>query len=1226
MAQILAVEDEQGHPDRMLSDVELQARESWLSAVLGSILDGVATIDRHGLVTLLNPAGTRMTGVSEPGALGKVFSDVVRMRVDDDARRLAEEVYQVLSGRRDAGVPLRCMLLSPDETEIPVEVSVTPICGSTGPVTGAVVVMHDVAWRTHTEEALMSRELNYRSLFENSSTGIIQSTPEGRLISANPAMAQLLGYESVEQLLGASDLDLRTIYTDPTSREDALARVLRDGSVSQFEAEYRRLDGSTGWLSSNIRGVKDSAGNLQTIDSTVKDITDRKLAETDLHRREAYLRAILDTAPYVIWLKDREGRYIDLNKNLAQIHGTDDIGAIRGKTDFDLYPPDEAARIQNEDLGVMRGGTLLVVTDAYDASGVKHYTEKYKSVLADAAGNIIGTVGFARDITEAKTREAKLQRLSGAVEQSPSTIVITDATGTIEYVNPRFTTLTGYTSDEVIGKNPRVWKSGKMSKETYTQIWDTITSGGGWSGELLNKKKNGDLFWESAIISPIRNEAGVITHFVGIKEDITKRKEELAAWADDLLRAKSRAEQQALRLGVQTFELRKAREEALKSSKLKSEFVANMSHEIRTPMNGVLGMTGLLLDTPLNEEQREYAGIIRTSGEALLSVVNDILDFSKIEAGKLDLEKIDFHLKATLEESIDLVSARAREKGLELCCDIADDVPLELRGDPGRVRQILTNLLANAVKFTEHGEVEAGVTCEKRDGGTVTLRFVVRDTGIGISEEERTRLFKSFSQADGSTTRKHGGTGLGLVIAKQLTEMMGGEIGVTSEKGKGSEFWFTVSLAACPSSPAATGRKDLRGVRVLIVDDNGTSRKILMHQLSQLGMRAQEVTCAEEALALLRHEALTADPFTIALLDMQMPGTNGLDLAREIIADRKLKTVWLMLLTSSGPESVRAAQASGVNTCLMKPVRADMLQRFLEQVVSVPGDAPSRQPEVSLPSPDVIDAAVTANARLIKRVLVAEDNPVNQLVAKKMLERIGYRADVAANGKEAVDAVSRAPYDVVFMDCQMPEMDGYEATRHIRKLQGSAGKTLVIAMTANALLGDREKCIASGMDDYLFKPVTQVALGKVLEKWESLKFAAGGTPGDVPAPVESGQVRSIDPDKIAELKELALGADPGWLESLVHRFLEDAADRLEKLRVAYRNNDAKTVGEVAHALKGSSATMGASQMKQLAERLQSLGRSGSLGGAEPLIQEMERALDMARRLIENALVGGEEER
>jgi CheY-like chemotaxis protein len=359
---------------------------------------------------------------------------------------------------------------------------------------------------------------------------------------------------------------------------------------------------------------------------------------------------------------------------------------------------------------------------------------------------------------------------------------------------------------------------------------------------------------------------------------------------------------------------------------------------------------------------------------------------------------------------------------------------------------------------------------------------------------------------------------------------------------------------------------------------------------------------------------------------MQMPGTNGLDLAREIIADRKLKTVWLMLLTSSGPESVRAAQASGVNTCLMKPVRADMLQRFLEQVVSVPGDAPSRQPEVSLPSPDVIDAAVTANARLIKRVLVAEDNPVNQLVAKKMLERIGYRADVAANGKEAVDAVSRAPYDVVFMDCQMPEMDGYEATRHIRKLQGSAGKTLVIAMTANALLGDREKCIASGMDDYLFKPVTQVALGKVLEKWESLKFAAGGTPDDVPAPVESGQVRSIDPDKIAELKELALGADPGWLESLVHRFLEDAADRLEKLRVAYRNNDAKTVGEVAHALKGSSATMGASQMKQLAERLQSLGRSGSLGGAEPLIQEMERALDMARRLIENALVGGEEER
>jgi two-component system sensor histidine kinase/response regulator len=1226
MPQIPAVEDEQGHPDHTVSDVELRARDSRLSAVMGSIRDGVATIDPHGRVTLLNLAGSCMTGVSEPDAVGKAFTDVVRMRIDEDARRLAEEVRQVLSGRRDAGVPLRGMLLSWDETGIAVDVSVAPIWGSGGSVTGAVVVMHDITWQSRSEEALTSRELDYRNLFENSSTGIIQSTPEGRLISANPAMAQLLGYESVEQLLEAGDLDLRTIYTDPASREDALARVRRDGFVSQFEAEYRRLDGSTGWLSSNIRGVKDSAGNLRTIDSTVKDITDRKIAETDLHRREAYLRAILDTAPYTMWLKDMEGRYIDLNKRLAQIHGTDDIGAIRGKTDFDIYPPEEAARIRNEDLDVMRGGTLLLETEGLDESGVRQYTEKYKTVLVDAAGTTIGTVGYARDITEAKTREAKLQRLSGAVEQSQSSIVITDTSGAIEYVNPRFTDLTGYTSDEVIGKNPRVWNSGKTSKELYTQIWETITSGGGWSGELLNKKKNGDLFWESAIISPIRDEAGIITHFVGITEDITKQKEELAAWASDLLRAKSRAEQQALRLGVQAFELRQAREEALKSSKLKSEFVANMSHEIRTPMNGVLGMTGLLLDTPLNEEQREYAGIIRSSGEALLSIVNDILDFSKIEAGKLDLEQIDFNLKATLEESIDLVSARAREKGLELCCDIADDVPLDLRGDPGRVRQILSNLLANAVKFTERGEVETGVTCDKRDGGTATLRFVVRDTGIGISEEERTRLFKSFSQADGSTTRKHGGTGLGLVIAKQLTEMMGGEIGVTSKKGTGSEFWFTVSLATCPSSPAAAGRKDLRGVRVLIVDDNGTSRKILLHQLSRLGMRAQEVTCGEEALALLRHEALSADPFRIALLDMQMPGMNGLDLAREIIADGNLNTVRLMVLTSSGPESVRAARATGVHTCLMKPVRADMLRRSLEQVVSAPGEAPFPHPGVPLQSPDVIDAAVTANTRLIRRVLVAEDNPVNQLVAKKMLERIGCRVDVAVDGKEAVEAVSRVPYDVVFMDCQMPEMDGYEATRHIRKLEGSAGNTLVIAMTANALVGDREKCIASGMDDYLSKPVTQVALGKVLDKWEALKFAAGGIPGDVPAPVESGQVRPIDPDKIAELRELALGAEPGWLESLIHRFLEDAADRLEKLRVAYRNNDAKTVDEVAHALKGSSATMGASDMKQIAGRLQSLGRSGLLGGAETLIGELERALDTARGLLEHALVEGAVER
>ena len=810
--------------EKIAIDRELRGRESWLSAVLSSIVDGVVTIGPGGTVTLLNPAGSRMTGISAPEALGRSFSGVVRVRDREDARRLGEQVVEMLSGRSAGGVPLCCTLLGPDDREIPVECAVTPICGRNGPVTGAVVVIRDVSERLQSEQALVSSEQKYRSLFENAIEGVFQSAPDGRLIAYNPEMARMVERESVGDLKGRSGVNLRDLYADPAQRDEMIARLMRDGSITQFEGEYRRRDGTNGWFSANLRAVKDAAGALQSIDGTIMDITARK-----------------------------------------------------------------------------------------------------------------------------RTEEA-------------------------------------------------------------------------------------------------------------------------------LLQAKSRAEEQARRLGIQAFELRKAREEALKASRLKSEFVANMSHEIRTPMNGVLGMTGLLLDTDLDEEQREYAGIIRTSGEALLSVVNDILDFSKIEAGKLELEEIEFHLRATLEESLDLVSAGARDKGLELCLDIADDVPPALCGDPGRLRQVLTNLLGNAVKFTERGEVRVRVTSEKRDAEAVTLRITVRDTGIGISEEERTRLFKPFSQADGSTTRRHGGTGLGLVIAKQIVGMMGGEIGVRSEKGKGSEFHFTFragighASADVPSQAAFTGEK--------------------------------------------------------------IPGRG----------------------------------------------------------------APERQ-------------------RVLKRVLVAEDNPVNQRVAVKMLEKIGCRADVVADGREALDAVRRVPYDIVFMDCQMPEMDGFEATGLIRKLEGRPARTLVVAMTANALRGDRERCIASGMNDYLPKPVTQESLESVIRKWEQLASAAGEGPAAIPAGPVSGPDECIAPGRMAELKELALGAESGWLETLIRKFLDDAAERLEKLRAACLGGEPDVVAEVAHALKGSSAAMGAGEMRRVAERLQIMGKSGSLEGAGALLDDLERELSSVQKYL-----------
>ncbi len=1136
---------------RIAIDARLRGRESWLTAVLSSIVDGVVTLGPDGLVTLVNPALSRMTGINEPDAVGKGFAEVIRVEEGKDALRLAHSIRAVLSGGKGENGPLDCTILGGGSAKTPVGCRVSPICATSGAVSGAVLVIRDRAERVRAEQALQSSEQKYRSLFENAVEGFFRSSLDGTLIAANPAMAKLFGFDSVDRLLGDSGIHLQSVYVDPLERERMVARLQRDGYVSEFEAEYRRSDGTRGWFSANIRGQRDSAGDVRFLEGTVVDVTARKRSSEDLERRESYLRAILDNAPYIIWLKDAEGRYIDLNRGLAQVLGVDDIADVRGKTDFDIFPSDEAARLRNADLEVMNGGSRNVVEEGYDPRGVKHFNEKYKSVLKDAAGRAIGTVGFSRDITELKEQEIRLRKLSRAVEQSSSTIVITDTKGTIEYVNPRFTRLTGYTPEEAIGKNPSILKSGNTPREEYDRLWKTISTGGEWSGEIQNKKKNGELFWEYATISPIRDENGVITHFVGIKEDITKRKEaeaELARRAEDLLQAKSWAEQQARRLGVQTFELRKAREEALKASRLKSEFVANMSHEIRTPMNGVLGMAGLLLDTTLDAEQHEYAEIIRTSGEVLLSIVNDILDFSKIEAGKLDLEEIDFQLRTTLDESMDLVSAKAREKGLELCRDIAGEVPRELRGDPGRIRQVLTNLLANAVKFTEHGEVAASVECVKRTGDRVQLRCSVRDTGIGISEEERARLFRPFSQADGSTTRKHGGTGLGLVIAKQLVELMGGEIGVTSEKGKGSEFWFTLNLVALPESTPREGAAVLRGVRALIVDDNATSRRILLHQLASWEMRPEAAPSAEEAFERLKAESASGDPFGIALLDMQMPGMDGLQLARKVMAEKSLDSLRLMLLTSAGPESVREAQAMGLSACLNKPVRDTTLYRYLEQILS------SAEPRHTIQSacPDCgtpPEGAAPERPRSLKRILVAEDNPVNQRVAVKMLEKIGCRADVAANGKEAVDAVSRVPYDMVFMDCQMPEMDGFEATGRIRKLHGRESRTLIVAMTANALSGDRERCIASGMDDYLSKPVTQEAVEAVLRKWEALRASLESGSAAPGAPSFTREER-FEEEKINELKELAIGAEAGWLETLVRQYMKDSVERLDTLRAA----------------------------------------------------------------------------
>ncbi len=1135
-----------------------------------------------------NDAALRMLGFQAPSELIGLRFHKASPDTQLDGRLSIEKVSEAIETARRSGYCRFEWTFRRQSGEcFPAVVSLTPITSGHRPT--LLAVWRDLTESRRAEDALRESEGRFEQFMEHSPFAAFITDEEGALSYANRNLAE--GFAGTTR-----DLAGKAIYELlPAEAGRRLAArdqaVLDDGEPSKTFETVSLPDGrSFEWMILRFPILSASGGRM--LGGVAMEVTAQREAEQRLQQSEGRFRDLFDDAPVAYHELDLKNRITRINKTeLALLGYTAEEMVGRHVWDFMV---DE----KNAD-GTSRDCAPDPTNDAYQRTfrrkdGKKIPVLTRHKLIKDANGLVCGMRSTLQDISALKRKEEQLQeaeeKYRSIFENAIEGIFQTTADGAYLSANPALADIYGYESpDDLMCSVTNVGRQLYLNPNRRTEFTALMNAKGAvvdFESEI--RRKDGSRIWINERARAVRDQDGKTLYFEGTAEDITARREAEAA-------------------------IREARDTALESARLKTEFLANMSHEIRTPMNGIIGMTGLLLDTDLTPKQRDFADTITASADSLVTIINDVLDFSKIEAGMLVFEEIDFQLTAPVEGALDLLAERAAAKELELASLVHSDVPTALRGDPGRLRQVLTNLVGNAVKFTERGEIVVRAQKADEDDASVLVRFTITDTGLGIAKDVQAKLFQAFVQADGSTTRKFGGTGLGLAICKQLVRQMQGEIGVESAPGKGAKFWFTARFNKQPAKAVkdAPPLADLRNTRVLVVDDNASNRGIVHHIFSAWGVKDEQTASGAEALVALRAAMAKNQPFDIAIIDRHMPEMDGMALARAIKGDRRLMNTPLVMLTCrdrrDDPEAMREI---GVDAYVNKPVRKAALYDCLRAVLT---NEDAGNYDSGLVALKKLAAPASPLAGRNLSILIAEDNPVNQKVALHQLKKIGCEAEAVDDGNAVLAAAGRKTFDVIFMDCQMPGLDGYEATAELRKIEGRKRHTWVIAMTANTLEGDREKCLTAGMDDYVSKPVKPDALLAALTRFLRTTESA---PRANSEPATSSEAPAIDPATIAGLRELDTDGDSAIFGKLIEAFLENSPKVLAEARTALDAGAARQLARAAHSLKGSCSNFGATQMRDACQRLDALASGGKLDGAAALLEEVEKKFAGVRDALE----------